>query len=256
MISNPFLRFVQYTGATDRFVSIIREEGASIAVRILVVEDDRPLRDAVVTVLREEAYQVDEEEDGLEGLYLAEQRVHDLIVLDVMLPGLNGLSLLSELRAQGIETPVLMLTARDGVEDRVKGLDSGADDYLVKPFATPELLARIRVLLRRKYGGGSDGEIGYGELLLRRQSMEGYANGEPLKLTLKEFDLLEYLLLNREQILTKEQLMDRIWGIDTEAGMSVVDVYVHYLRKKLAPSGCDSYIHTIRGIGYMLKERK
>jgi len=231
------------------------EEGASLVVRILVVEDDRPLRDAVVTVLREESYQVDGEENGMEGLYLAEQRIHDLIVLDVMLPGLNGLSLLSELRAQGIETPVLMLTARDGVEDRVKGLDSGADDYLVKPFATPELLARIRVLLRRKYGGGSDGEIGYGALLLRRQSMEGYANGEPLKLTLKEFDLLEYLLLNREQILTKEQLLDRIWGIDSDAGMSVVDVYVHYLRKKLAPSGCDSYIHTVRGIGYMLKGR-
>lgn len=222
-------------------------------MRILVVEDERPLRDAVVTVLKEEAYQVDGEGDGLEGLYMAEQRIHDLIVLDIMLPGLNGLSVLTELRAQGIDTPVLMLTARDGVEDRVMGLDSGADDYLVKPFATPELLARIRVLLRRKYGGSLDGEVSYGMLTLRRQSMEGYADGESLRLTLKEFDLLEYLVLNREQILTKEQLLDRIWGIDSDAGPSVVDVYVHYLRKKLAPTGCDGYIHTVRGVGYMLR---
>ena len=224
-------------------------------MRILVVEDDRPLREAVVTVLKEEAYQVDEEENGMEGLYLAEQRIHDLIVLDVMLPGLNGLSVLSELRAQGIETPVLMLTARDSVDDRVRGFDTGADDYLVKPFAMPELLARIRVLARRKYGGGPDGEVSYCELSLRRQSMEGYADGKPLRLTLKEFDLLEYLMLNREQILTKEQLLDRIWGMDSDAGLGVVDVYVHYLRKKLAPSGCDRYIRTIRGVGYMLKGR-
>jgi two-component system response regulator CiaR len=224
-------------------------------LRILVVEDDSSLLDAVVTVLKEEAYQVDEADNGSDGLYLAQQRVHDLIVLDIMLPGMNGLSVLSELRSQGIIIPILLLTARDSVEDRVKGLDSGADDYLVKPFATPELLARIRVLLRRQSQGVPDGELKYGQLTVKCQMMEGYANGDPLKLTLKEFELMEYLLINREQILTKEQLLDRVWGIDTGAGLGVIDVYVHYLRKKLAPSGCDRYIHTIRGVGYLLKEK-
>lgn len=225
-------------------------------MRVLVVEDDRPLRDAVVTVLKEEAYQVDEADNGPDGLYLAEQRIHDLIVLDVMLPGMSGLSVLHSLRAERVETPILLLTARDSVDDKVKGLDSGADDYMVKPFATPELLARIRVLLRRLSRGAPDGELSYGQLSVKCQAMEGYAGGVPLKLTLKEFELMEYLLLNREQILTKEQLLDRIWGIDSEAGPGVVDVYVHYLRKKLAPHGCDRYIQTVRGVGYMLKERE
>lgn len=225
-------------------------------MRILVVEDDRPLRDAVVTLLKEEAYQVDEADNGPDGAHLARQRVHDLIVLDIMLPGMSGLSVLSDIRSSGNAAPVLLLTALDSVDERVKGLDSGADDYLVKPFATPELLARIRVLLRRHSQGSPDGELSYGDLMVKCQAMEGYACGEPLKLTLKEFELMEYLMLNREQILTKEQLLDRVWGIDSEAGIGVVDVYVHYLRKKLAPSQCDRYIHTIRGVGYMLKEKR
>ncbi|MFD0673149.1 response regulator transcription factor [Cohnella sp. GCM10027633] len=224
-------------------------------MRILVVEDDRPLRDAIATVLREEGYQVDEADNGPDGLYIAKLRVHDLILLDVMLPGMDGLSVLEELRVKGIATPIMLLTARDTVEDRVLGLDAGADDYLVKPFATPELLARLRVLMRRQSRGAPDGELKYGNLAVKCHSMEGYANGDPLKLTVKEFELMEFLLLNREQILTKEQLLDRVWGIESDAGPGVVDVYVHYLRKKLAPSGCDSYINTIRGVGYMLKER-
>ncbi|WP_027087492.1 response regulator transcription factor [Cohnella panacarvi] len=225
-------------------------------MRILVVEDDRPLRDAVVTLLKEEAYQVDEADNGSDGAHLARLRVHDLIVLDIMLPGMSGLAVLSDIRSSGNAAPVLLLTALDSVDERVRGLDSGADDYLIKPFATPELLARIRVLLRRHSQGSPDGEIGYGELTVKCQAMEGYARCEPLKLTLKEFELMEYLMLNREQILTKEQLLDRVWGIDSEAGIGVVDVYVHYLRKKLAPFGCDGYIHTIRGVGYMLKEKR
>ncbi|REE78730.1 DNA-binding response OmpR family regulator [Paenibacillus taihuensis] len=224
-------------------------------MRILIVEDDRPLRDAIAMVLREEAYQIDEADNGLEGLYLAEQRIHDLIVLDIMMPGMDGLSVLQSLRAKGITLPILLLTARDSVEDRVLGLDAGADDYMIKPFAMPELLARIRVLMRRQSRGAPDGELKYGGISVKCQAMEGYADGEPLKLTAKEFELMEFLLLNREQILTKEQLLDRVWGIDSDAGIGVVDVYVHYLRKKLAPSGYDRCIHTIRGVGYMLKER-
>ncbi len=225
-------------------------------MRILVVEDDRPLRDAVATVLKEESYQVDEADNGPDGLYLAQQRVHDLIVLDIMIPGMNGLEVLSELRAQGIAIPVLLLTARDGVADRVCGLDSGADDYLVKPFATLELLARIRVLLRQLSLGAPDGELHYGQLSLKCQAKDAYTQGQALKLTLKEYELMEYFMLNREQILTKEQLLDRVWGIDSEAGLGVVDVYVHYLRKKLAPFGFDRYIQNVRGVGYLLKEKR
>lgn len=224
-------------------------------MRILVVEDERPLLDAIATVLKEEAYQVDEAENGPDGLYLAQQRIHDLVVLDVMLPGMSGLSVLRALRAAQASLPILLLTARDSVEDRVDGLDAGADDYLVKPFAMPELLARIRVLLRRQTRGEPDGVLRYGRLSVKCAAMEGYVEEQPLKLTLKEFELMEYLLLNREQILTKEQLLDRVWGIDTEAGLGVVDVYIHYLRKKLSTEGgCDRYIQTIRGVGYMLKE--
>ncbi|WP_201007244.1 response regulator transcription factor [Paenibacillus glycanilyticus] len=224
-------------------------------MRILMVEDERPLRDAIATVLKEEAYQVDEADNGLEGLYLADQRIHDLIILDIMLPGMDGVTVLKELREKGNAVPILLLTARDGVEDRVLGLDAGADDYMIKPFAMRELLARLRVLMRRQLRGAKDGELTYGSLSVKCHFMEGYANGEALKLTAKEFELMEFLLLNREQILTKEQLLDRVWGIDSDASPGVVDVYVHYLRKKLMPSGCDRYIHTIRGVGYMLKER-
>ncbi len=225
-------------------------------MRILVVEDDHPLREAVATVLKEEAYQVDEADNGPDGLYMAQQRVHDLVVLDLMIPGMDGLAVLSELRSQGAAMPVLLLTARDAVADRVKGLDCGADDYLVKPFATPELLARIRALLRQLSMGAPDGELQYGQLSLRCQTKDAYAQGKPLKLTLKEYELLEYFMLGREQILTKEQLLDRVWGIDSDAGLGVVDVYVHYLRRKLAPSGLDGYIQTVRGVGYLLKEKK
>jgi len=224
-------------------------------LRILVVEDDPSLLDAIVTLLREESYQVDQADNGPDGLYLAEQCIHELMILDVMLPGMDGLSVLSSLRSKGITMPVLLLTARDSVVDRVNGLDSGADDYLVKPFASPELLARMRVLLRRQSGGAPAGELNFGDLSVKCQNMEGYARGKPLKLTLKEFELMEFLLLNREQILTKEQLLDRVWGIDSGAGLGVIDVYIHYLRKKLAVFDCERYIHTVRGVGYMLKEK-
>jgi DNA-binding response OmpR family regulator len=223
-------------------------------MRILIVEDDRPLLGAIQQVFAEEAYAVDTAEHGDDGLLLAEQGIHDLIVLDIMLPGSSGLTIVEHLRKRGLATPILLLTARDSVEDRVRGLDAGADDYLVKPFAVAELLARARALLRRQGAVNPDGEIAYGRLSIRPKARDGYVDNQPLKLTAKEYKLLEYLLVNREQILTREQIFDRVWGFDVETNSSVVDVYLHYLRKKLAAHGCDHLIQTVRGVGCMLKE--
>ena len=222
-------------------------------MNLLVVEDDEPLRSAIVRVLREEGYEVQPSGAGDEGLLYAEQNIFDCVVLDVMLPGMSGLAALRQLRAKGLATPVLLLTARDGVEDRVNGLDAGADDYVVKPFAMPELLARVRALLRRHGAVGPEGELEYAGVSLRPRELEGYAGSEPLRLTQKEYKLLEYLLLNREQIVTREQIMDRVWGFESEAAGGVVDVYIHYLRKKLAPAGLDGLLHTVRGVGFMLR---
>ncbi|MGZ6507198.1 MAG: response regulator transcription factor [Tumebacillaceae bacterium] len=223
-------------------------------MRVLIVEDDRSLLDAVATVFAEESYQVDRAETGDDGLLLAEQVLYDLIILDIMLPGVDGLSIIRQLRKKAISTPILLLTARDSVEDRVKGLDAGADDYLVKPFAVMELLARARAVLRRHGGAvGTDGEVVYGRLTLRTKAHDAFVDNQPLKLTVKEFKLLEFLLLNREQILTREQIFDRVWGFEVDTNTSVVDVYMHYLRKKLAVYECDSIIQTVRGVGYMLK---
>jgi two-component system response regulator CiaR len=222
-------------------------------MRILLVEDDRPLLDAIRQMFEEDSYAVDTAEHGDDGLMLAEQGIYDLIVLDIMLPGTSGLDILQHLRKRGLATPILLLTARDTVEDRVRGLDAGADDYLVKPFAVAELLARARALLRRNGSVNPDGELTYGRLSIRPKSRDGYVDNQPLKLTAKEFKLFEFLLVNREQILTREQIFDRVWGFEVETNTSVVDVYLHYLRKKLAVHGCDHLIQTVRGVGCILK---
>ncbi|BCJ85158.1 response regulator transcription factor [Effusibacillus dendaii] len=224
-------------------------------MRILVVEDDIDLLEAIVSLLEDESYQVDQASAGDEGYLLAEQGIYDLLVLDIMLPGMDGLSIIRQLRKKGILTPALFLTAKDSVEDRVRGLDAGADDYIVKPFVISELLARIRALLRRGGKMGTEGQLEYGPISLRPHLHDGYVGEEPLKLTVKEYDLLEFLLRNREQIVTREQIFDRVWGFDSEATSTVVDVYVHHLRKKLAVYNCDHFVQTIRGVGYMLKEK-
>ncbi|HMM19228.1 MAG TPA: response regulator transcription factor [Selenomonadales bacterium] len=224
-------------------------------MRILVVEDDDVLREAVVALLSEEQYDVDEAAAGDEGLYAAEQGIHDLLVLDIMLPEVSGLEIVRALRGKGSLVPILLLTARDSVDDRVIGLESGADDYLVKPFAIRELLARIKALIRRKGNVAMDGLISYGGITLNSRAREGLVVDQPLGLSAKEYDVLEFLILNKEQILTRDQIFDRIWGLDSDTTISIVDLYIHYLRRKLAPHGLDCLIRTVRGAGFMLKEK-
>ncbi|GAB1532832.1 MULTISPECIES: response regulator transcription factor [Brevibacillus] len=219
---------------------------------ILAVEDEKALLQTIAGVLTDEGYQVDMADRGDDGLLLAERSIYDLLVLDIMMPGMDGLSLVRTLRTKGIMTPVLFLTAKDSVESRVEGLDAGADDYLVKPFAAEELTARVRALLRRQGKQNTEGELAYGPLSLKINEYDGFVDDEPMKLTTKEYELLKYFLQNREQILTRQQIFDRVWGIDSEANYGVVDLYVHYLRKKLG--AYEGFIRTIRNVGYILKK--
>jgi DNA-binding response OmpR family regulator len=232
------------------------EQERGMGMRILAVEDERHLLQAISAVFTEEGYQVDCADRGDEGLLLAERGIYDLLVLDIMMPGLDGLSIVRKLRSKGNLTPVLFLTAKDSVEARVEGLDAGADDYLVKPFAVEELLARTRALLRRNGKFAKEGELSYGPICLKEYEHDGYVGPHPLRLTSKEYDLLKYFLYNREQILSRDQIFDRVWGIESEVNYGIVDLYVHYLRKKLADHGCDHYIRTIRNVGYILKGNK
>ncbi|WP_066249021.1 response regulator transcription factor [Neobacillus drentensis] len=225
-------------------------------MRVLVVEDDLPLRRIISTILEDEEYQVDQAENGEEGYLMASSYEYDLITLDIMLPKMDGFSLMRKVRSEGIQTPTLFLTAKDRIEDKVQGLDFGADDYIVKPFATSEFLARVRSLLRRSGKMGIEGKITYGPILLDTHQHEGFINDDVLKLTIKEYELLYYLIQNKEQILTRDQIFERVWGIESETTDAIVDLYIHYLRKKLAPFDYDRLIRTVRGVGYMLKSNQ
>lgn len=220
-------------------------------MRILLVEDDHGLCDALAQILREESFQVDVAHDGDEGLYLAETAVYDALVVDVMLPGLLGYDLVRALRDKRLHVPVLFLTALGDVDHRVQGLNAGGDDYLPKPFATEEFLARLRALLRRNRELGTDMTLRAGPLTLDPLARRAAFGDEPVKLSDKEFDLLEYLLSHRGQILTRERIFNRVWGIDSEVMDTTVDLYIHYLRKKLHPFGFDAAIRTVRNVGYM-----
>jgi two-component system response regulator CiaR len=222
-------------------------------LKILVVEDNEMLRSAITSVLTDEGYSVEDTGNGDEGLFLAELAVYDLLVLDIMLPGMSGLEIVKQLRAKTIPVPVLFLTAKDSIEDRVTGLNIGADDYLVKPFAVAELLARIKALLRRN-GGGSEELLAYKNISLAPKLQEAYYESVAMGLTAKEYDLVEYLVVNCERILTREQIFDRLWGYESESSYGIVDVYVHHIRKKMVVTGCDHFIRTVRGLGYMLKD--
>jgi len=222
-------------------------------MRILLVEDEPRLSEALTYILKKNKYGVDTAFDGETGQAMAETGVYNLIILDRMLPRKEGVALLKELRSQGIYTPVLLLTAKDAVEDRIEGLDAGADDYLVKPFSTEELLARLRALGRRPSGQIQDEQLNVAGLILKPLHCElTNGNDESVKLTLKESLLLELFMRNPGQVITKEQILDRVWGPDTEVETNNVEIYVHYLRKKL--NSPNVRIETVRGIGYCLKE--
>ncbi|MCZ8514280.1 response regulator transcription factor [Paenibacillus filicis] len=222
-------------------------------MRVLVIEDDTSLLKIIRDIFEGESFVTDTAETGDEGYYLAEQVIHDLIVLDVMLPGTSGIDIVKKLREDSVLVPIILLTAKDAVEDRVAGLDAGADDYITKPFAVSELLARVRAVLRRKGTIGNEGDMFCGSIRLIPGSREALIGENELNLTTTEYDLLEFFLCNKDRILTREQIFDRVWGFDSGSATSAVDVYVHHLRKKLAACGAGAHLRTVRGIGYMLK---
>lgn len=223
-------------------------------MRLLLVEDEHKLSDALVSILEDINYSVDVAYDGETGQDMAETEIYDIIILDRMLPRKEGVQILKELRFRGIKTPVLLLTAKDSVEDKVTGLDAGADDYLVKPFNIKELLARVRALSRRSPEQNQTEKIQIGSLVLDTLRCEAINNKETIKLTLKESQLLELLMRKKEQVITKEQILDRVWGIDSVIDVSNIETYIHFLRKKLNFKACGIQIETIRSIGYCLKE--
>ena len=221
-------------------------------MKLLLAEDERALSEAIVAVLEHNNYSVDAVFDGQEALdYILEQR-YDGILLDIMMPKLDGLSVLRTLREHGITTPVMMLTAKAEVRDRVAGLDQGADDYLPKPFAMAELLARVRALTRRG-GDYTPDVLTMGDTSLDRRSYELCCGSASVRLSRKEYQLMEMLLLNQNRLLSTEQLMSRIWGYDSDAEINVVWVYISYLRKKLTQLGSGLQISAVRGRGYVLE---
>ena len=222
--------------------------------RVLTAEDDRSVRESLVLALGVEGYDVEAVNDGAQALESIAQREPDVIVLDIMMPVLDGLTVCRRLRAGKCGTPILMLTARHEVSDRVSGLDAGADDYLAKPFSLDELLARLRALLRRTSVSGSEDLLRVGDLSLdplRRQAERG---GRVLELTKTEFDLLELLMFNAGIVVTRESIYERIWGYDFETSSKSLDVYIGYLRRKTEAGGKPRLIHTVRGVGYALRE--
>ncbi len=219
----------------------------------MIAEDNKALLNSIMKLLSEE-YVIDYSLKGDEALYLAEQNIYDVIILDVMLPEMDGFEVLQKLRDQNIETPVLFLTARDSLEDRVRGLNLGGDDYLVKPFQNQELQARLQAILRRSAKLSMDHKLTYKGIVINSKKKQILINDEVIHATVKQYELLEYLINNREQILTREQIYDRIWGFDSDTTIGIVEVYIHKIRKILQAFHYDKDIKTIRGIGYILSE--
>jgi two-component system response regulator MprA len=219
----------------------------------LVVDDERAVRESLRRALELEGYEIELADDGLAALAALEGDEPDAMILDVLMPGLDGLEVARRVRREGSRLPILMLTARVEVDDRVAGLDAGADDYVTKPFALDELLARVRALLRRTHEDGTD-TLAFGDLELDPGTREVKRNGEPIELTRTEFSLLELFMRNPRQVLTRSVIFERVWGYDFGFGSNSLDVYIGYLRRKTEAGGKPRLIQTVRGVGYALRE--
>lgn len=222
-------------------------------MRILIVEDEEHLAEALIQILRKYNYSVDAVHDGPSGLDNALSGIYDLILLDVMLPGMDGMTILKTLRAEGVMTPVIMLTAKGEISDKVAGLDYGADDYIAKPFSTEELLARIRASLRRRNEVLQEDALKFGDIELNMSTLKLSGNGKEMKLIFKESELMELLITRKSAVTSKDQIIEKLWGFDSEAESNNVEVYISFLRKKLAFLQSSVKINTIRGVGYVLE---
>ena len=222
-------------------------------MRILIVEDEKHLAEAVAQILKRQNYTVDVVHNGEDGLDYGLSGIYDLIVLDIMLPKMNGIDILKYLRKEGIITPVILLTAKGDISDRVIGLDSGADDYLPKPFATEELLARIRALSRRKADIQMEDDLSFGDVKLNPATLMLSREEQQIKLTLRESELMEYLMIRKGLITSKELIIEKLWGYDSEAEHNNVEVYISFLRKKLQFLKSNVVVTTTRGVGYSLE---
>jgi heavy metal response regulator len=224
--------------------------------KILIIEDEKKISALIRKGLEEENYSVEDASDGEKGEQLALKQRYDLIILDIMLPKKDGIQVLSALRASDIETPVLMLTAKGTVEDRVKGLDTGADDYLVKPFAITELLARVRSLLRRKKGAEKSATtLTIADLTVDLVSRKVMRDGKLIDLTTKEFSLLEFFIRNKNKTLNRSTITEHIWNYNFDTGTNIIDVYINHLRTKIDGNFEKKLLHTIRGVGYVMKDQ-
>lgn len=224
-------------------------------MRLLLAEDEEDLSRALVTLLKHNNYSVDAVFNGQDALDYLETDNYDGAILDIMMPKMDGLTVLQKIRSQGNSVPVILLTAKSEIDDRVAGLDCGADDYLTKPFSTKELLARIRAMTRRQ-ADTTDSILSFGDITLNRSTYQLSCGNETIRLTSKEYQMLEMLMANPNQIISVDQFMDRVWGYDSEAELNVVWVNISYLRKKLASMGSTVSIKATRGLGYSLEESK
>lgn len=222
-------------------------------MRILLIEDELRIANFIERGLKEEHYAVDVADNGEKALYCADVNPYDLIILDIMLPDMNGFAICRELRGKGIETPILILTAKDSLQDKVQGLDMGADDYLTKPFAFEELLARVRALLRRARSEKQT-LLTVADLELDQVTHRVKRAGKDIPLTAKEYSLLEYLMLHARQVVTRTMISEHVWNEDFDSFTNITDVYINYLRNKIDKGFDKQLIHTIRGVGYMLEE--
>jgi DNA-binding response OmpR family regulator len=222
-------------------------------MRILIVEDEVNLAEALSQILKKHHYSVDVIHDGQAGLDHARSGIHDLLLLDLMLPGMDGITLLRTIRSEGISTPVIILTAKGEIPDKIEGLDQGADDYVSKPFSTEELLARIRAALRRRGKVVPDDKLQFGDIELSPSNLSLTCKGKEMKLTLKESKLLELLITRKQAVTPKELIIEKLWGFDSEAEYNNVEVYISFLRKKMAFLDASVRINTIRGVGFALE---